>query len=143
MRIVVMLCALTVLTALPVCAQVIVQAPQRGIVTAVEPNGQFYTTLGSLDQIFPGTTIRIRRDGFVISQVPLIAINRMDSIGQLPKGLLGFRLRAGDIVEVVTNPAPNEVPRTLPAIEPDPDMRDREILFTLLILFGIGDALID
>lgn len=132
-----LLCSVAVLAQIP-C----IQPPFRGVVTIVEPEGQFYVNAGTKDQLATGALLRIYRDGCFMGVAELRKVNRLDAIAQVLPPYAGLRLHPGDGVEVVCTPLP-PTPRTaLPAIEPNDSQRDRETLATLLIVYAVGAALV-
>ena len=121
---------------------VMLQPPLQGIVTLIEPHGQFYINIGSSDQLYSGALLQITRDGVVIGQAKVIKVGRLDAIGQLQPGYQGLRLLTGDYATVTANPIPSTPPKHLPYMEPNLSQRDAETLVALLALFGLGSALV-
>lgn len=142
MKRIIFICCALLLTCVSLNAQsTLPRQSLRGVVTIVEPNGQFYTNIGSKDQLFSQARVRVTRRGIVIGEASVIRVNRLDSIANLDMLYRGVLLQAGDIVQVVSNPIPEMAPAGLPEIEPVIDFRDQEALLTLLVLIGIGSAI--
>jgi hypothetical protein len=119
------------------------QAAATGIVTFVEPDGQFYTTLGSADQVYKHAQVQIYRDYQPIAQADILQVNRLDSIGELTSPYRGFRLQTGDTLAVITNPLPSSPRKELPDLEPNPGQRDGETLVALTALLIIEQVIVN
>ncbi|HEX2948894.1 MAG TPA: hypothetical protein VHV83_04910 [Armatimonadota bacterium] len=117
------------------------QPPIRGIVTFIEPHGQFYINIGSKEQLYKGATLRIFRDDCEIAHATVIKVNMLDAIAQLGPEQMGVLLQSSDLVLVDFNPIPAKPPSGLPKIEPNPSMNDYDIVYGALFLLGIGSII--
>ena len=132
------LCALLWLAAMPLYAQEALPPPINasicGIVTIMQPDGQFYTDVGRDSQLYNGAGLRIFRDGVEIARAKVVHVGRLDSIANLLAPYRGTPLQAGDAVLVYDNPVPLTPPKSLPCMQPDPSMRRQETSFGAFLI---------
>lgn len=139
-----LLSGLLLVLSLPVISQTIgpayTQPPLVGIVTFMEPHGQFYMNIGDVDQLYRCASVLIVREGEVIGKAQVIRVNRLDSIGQLLPEYQGLRLEAGDYTVITDNPIPATPPTDWPYMEPDDSQQAGEFLVILAAIYAIGSG---
>lgn len=127
-----------------ILAQAPAVVPLTGKVTIVQPAWQFYTDIGTHEQLYVGATLQVMRGGAVIGTARVIKVGYLDSIAELTSESPRVLLQAGDTVVVQTNPTTTRQSGELPWIEPSMNMASEERNDLLLILLiGLGVALSD
>ena len=133
---------------LPFCAQAQLApaAPYpslQGIVTFSQPNGQFYTTISSYDQIKAGAEVNVLRNGQLLARAKLVKVDRMNSIATLRQEYLGLRVQTGDRVVVTATPNPLRPTKKLPEIEPSLSQHEGDFFGIALFAFILGSLIVD
>ena len=85
-------------------APMVIVRPLRGIVTLVEPYGQFYTNVGAKESLCNGAEILVVRGGAVVAHAQVIKVNVLDSIAELLPEYRMLLPESGDVVVVQCNP---------------------------------------
>ena len=93
-------------------------SPLKGAVTVVEPNGEFFTDLGAIDQLPRGEMLTVYHNGLAVAQAQVVKVNRLDSIAQLEKAYRSLVLEPGDLVVVQTNQTAPATPGSLNVVAP-------------------------
>ncbi|MHB9134245.1 MAG: hypothetical protein ACYDBB_24510 [Armatimonadota bacterium] len=117
------------------------QPPLRGLVTISAARGQFYTNLGSRDQLYKGAEVLVLRGGYVLGRAKILKVDDLDSIAQLLPESNKSRIQTGDVVVVQFNPVPQTVSSRLPYWEPDLSHRESETVITLILLGVLANEL--